>query len=425
MMKSLLVLDDPTDIEPLTKITNSILSKYPYSIASGFLTKTYDIFSNESYKSLCGWGPKGDTIIIFNIPEFSKEVLPRYFKHRNFQSFVRQLHMYNFHKTVQDPAHGEFKHDYFIRGRPDLLSYIKRKASHSSPISDSKSVSSSSNGCDRCSNKQQLLKDIWGCSNKRTKGNNGEKGKSSQFNEYVVIHEIIRLRGWVNKMEQRVKDLETKNRYLSLTNESLQKEIYTQKIYQNRNQDKIRKLTSYIDNFVHEPKNEVNCLIPSNDRESFNEPKIDANVHNMELCSNNSNIPILPYRLNPMQSIGSTQHFQSSAMDNQSVENEVNGVSSNALEQSILSAPWKYENYPSNHHHFQSYPPPVYKQIPLCDSENSTSHFISNKAEKRNDDASLSGIDIESEYESGISNLEAPLPFSFSDELELLLSPED
>ena len=30
----------------------------------GFLTKTYEIFSNPEYADCCGWGPTGETIII-------------------------------------------------------------------------------------------------------------------------------------------------------------------------------------------------------------------------------------------------------------------------------------------------------------------------------------------------------------------------
>src|SRR6056297_2352839 len=41
--------------------------------------------------------------------------------------------MYDFHKTVQDPSHGEFRHEFFRQGRPDLLPLIKRKVSQSLP----------------------------------------------------------------------------------------------------------------------------------------------------------------------------------------------------------------------------------------------------------------------------------------------------
>lgn len=34
---------------------------------------------------------------------------------------------YDFHKTVQDPNHGEFQHQYFREHRQDLLVHIKRK----------------------------------------------------------------------------------------------------------------------------------------------------------------------------------------------------------------------------------------------------------------------------------------------------------
>ncbi len=59
----------------------------------GFLTKTYEIFSNPEFIDCCGWGPDGTTIEIKKIDDFCKNVLPRYFKHSNLQSFVRQLNM--------------------------------------------------------------------------------------------------------------------------------------------------------------------------------------------------------------------------------------------------------------------------------------------------------------------------------------------
>lgn len=43
----------------------------------GFLTKTYEIFSSAEHKDLCGWGARGDTIVIKKVPEFAARVLPR------------------------------------------------------------------------------------------------------------------------------------------------------------------------------------------------------------------------------------------------------------------------------------------------------------------------------------------------------------
>ncbi|EIE83780.1 hypothetical protein RO3G_08485 [Rhizopus delemar RA 99-880] len=85
---------------------------------------------------LISWSSRGDLFSVSNPTSFSKYVLPQYFKHNNWQSFVRQLNMYGFHK-VNDLIHSnltnenqtwEFKHPNFKRGAVGDLQNIKRKS---------------------------------------------------------------------------------------------------------------------------------------------------------------------------------------------------------------------------------------------------------------------------------------------------------
>ncbi|KAK8802129.1 hypothetical protein WA158_006523 [Blastocystis sp. Blastoise] len=96
-------------------------------IIPAFLTKTFAIMHNNQFQNIVRWNDAGDAILIEKVEEFSQTVLPKYFKHGNFASFVRQLNMYGFHKTRQDPNWREFQHPMFKRGRVDLLAHIKRK----------------------------------------------------------------------------------------------------------------------------------------------------------------------------------------------------------------------------------------------------------------------------------------------------------
>ena len=60
----------------------------------GFVTKLFEIFSDTSRRpGICGWARDGTTIIVQRISEFERTVLPLYFKHNNYTSFVRQLNM--------------------------------------------------------------------------------------------------------------------------------------------------------------------------------------------------------------------------------------------------------------------------------------------------------------------------------------------
>jgi hypothetical protein len=125
------------------------------------------MLEDHEMQDLISWSPSGDLFSVANPTQFSKVVLPQYFKHNNWQSFVRQLNsmdlfplksssatfvrsladpsfpflffnlVYGFHK-VNDMIHHsnitnesqawEFRHPSFRRGGILELQNIKRKS---------------------------------------------------------------------------------------------------------------------------------------------------------------------------------------------------------------------------------------------------------------------------------------------------------
>lgn len=59
-----------------------------------FLSKTYDMVDDPSTNSVVSWSSSDNSFVVWNVPEFQKDLLPKYFKHSNFSSFVRQLNTY-------------------------------------------------------------------------------------------------------------------------------------------------------------------------------------------------------------------------------------------------------------------------------------------------------------------------------------------
>ncbi|KAL3627640.1 Flocculation suppression protein [Castilleja foliolosa] len=91
-----------------------------------FLLKIHDMLENNTTNwSVISWTCNGTSFVITNPHSFSDNVLPMYFRHNNFQSFIAQLNSYGFRKVSWE--HWEYSHEYFRKGERHLLKNIKRR----------------------------------------------------------------------------------------------------------------------------------------------------------------------------------------------------------------------------------------------------------------------------------------------------------
>jgi len=101
-----------------------------------FLKKTFHMI-NTCDPEIAAWSEDGLTFIVKDPDTFASDVIPQFFKHNNFSSFVRQLNFYGFRKIKSDSIRinddedesskwWRFKHESFIRGRVDLLKEIRK-----------------------------------------------------------------------------------------------------------------------------------------------------------------------------------------------------------------------------------------------------------------------------------------------------------
>ena len=80
--------------------------------SESFLSKLYDILSDITYNEIIHWDDDGKRIIITDVINLCNIILPKFYKHHNYSSFVRQLNMYGFHKSKGIIKSGEgYEHD--------------------------------------------------------------------------------------------------------------------------------------------------------------------------------------------------------------------------------------------------------------------------------------------------------------------------
>jgi len=124
-----------------------------------FIAKLYRIINSD--EPTVRWVPGGQKFLILDPKKFSQTVLPKYFKHSKFTSFVRQLNFYGFHKKRiitsdlwnDENAEGAntaladlgdavcFQHEFFQENQPKLLVRIRRTTKQSSAQAAAESLS--------------------------------------------------------------------------------------------------------------------------------------------------------------------------------------------------------------------------------------------------------------------------------------------
>ena len=93
------------------------------------------VYWNHGAKSPDG-ASCGAAFTVIDNGRMEKEIIPHFYKHSNFTSFIRQLNQYRFRKL--DVKSWTFGHEAFVKGRPELLPQIKRKRKASARRADEK-----------------------------------------------------------------------------------------------------------------------------------------------------------------------------------------------------------------------------------------------------------------------------------------------
>jgi hypothetical protein len=103
-----------------------------------FISKLYLMMAESENAQVVGWMPDGESFQILDTQLFQQEVIPKYFKHRNLKSFIRQLNLHDFKKirpadAAKSALSDVYRNRFFRKDQPSLIAMIKRKPPKQAP----------------------------------------------------------------------------------------------------------------------------------------------------------------------------------------------------------------------------------------------------------------------------------------------------
>jgi hypothetical protein len=98
----------------------------PISSTPTFPAKMHAILSDKEISSVIEWCPHGRAWRILKPRIFEIHVLPKYFDHSKLSSFVRQANGWGFRRLTQGYDRNAYYHEWFLRGKPELVKQMKR-----------------------------------------------------------------------------------------------------------------------------------------------------------------------------------------------------------------------------------------------------------------------------------------------------------
>ena len=107
------------DDDPLTPLT-------PLARLPNFPAKMHAILSRPDLADVVTWLPHGRSWKVLKPREFEIRVIPAYFEHSKFSSFIRQANGWGFRRITRGQDRNSYYHESFLRGLPHLCKMMKR-----------------------------------------------------------------------------------------------------------------------------------------------------------------------------------------------------------------------------------------------------------------------------------------------------------
>ena len=277
----------------ITKEKNDI-NKSGITHSSRFLMQLYQILEDKNNEKIIHWGNDGKYFIIENLYDFTEKILPKYYNHNNYASFVRQLNKYNFHKLKITPNENAFQNSLFIKGQKNIISNILKKKKNKNDmnivndnitclvkykknnfLNDFNNLGGNNDNNNNKNNLNNLSFDKHSLSLDEDFDNNNSfmnKEKSSNSNSYIRINSNSVFKPIINNQSQ-MNEIKLKQ---NLMNENTNEK--------NKNKKKISKKDVY---------DLLNDIINKTDKNSSNQKKLNAKMDslsskNMEYINKNN-----------------------------------------------------------------------------------------------------------------------------------------